>query len=114
MWKLQDHSCGVQTGKHGDVLTFKVSGENLTSCQPHRSVVHIEDNSHVKRSVNKDNSWLLGKTKNHQDGNIKRMVANTGGLWCPVSVATDIENKKATQLNHPLGRKGSSAYIHYM
>ena len=94
--KLQDHSSRAQTCKHGDVLTFKVSGENLTSCQVHRSVVHIEDNSHTTRSVNKDDSWLLDKAMNQEDGNINAMVANTGGLWCPVSAATDMESKKTS------------------
>ena len=31
-------------------------------------MVHIEDNSHITRSVNMDNSWALGKTMNQQDG----------------------------------------------
>ena len=67
--QLQNHSGGAQTCKHGDVLTFKVSGENLTCCQPHRTIVHIEDNSHITRSVITDYSWQRGKTMDQQDGN---------------------------------------------
>ena len=61
-----------------------------------------------------DDSWWLGKTMNQQDGNLNAMVANTGGAWCPVSAATDMENQKTTQLNPPFRRKGTSAYIQYM
>ena len=82
--QLQDHSGGAQTCKHGDVLTFKASGENLTCSQPHKTMVHIEDNSHITRSVIMDDSWQLGKTMNQQDGNLNAMVGNTGGAWCPV------------------------------
>ena len=48
-----------------------------------------------------------------QDGNINVMVANTGGSWWQFSAATNMESKTTTQLNPPLGRKGSSAYIQY-
>ena len=77
-------------------------------------MVHIEGNSHITRSLNKDNSWLLIKTMNQQDSNINATAASTGGLWCPVRAAKDMENKHTTQLNPPSERKGSSAYIQYM
>ena len=77
-------------------------------------MAHIEDSSYITRSVNTDDSWRLGKTMNQQDGNLNAMMANTGAAWCPVSAATDSENKKTTQSNHPLGRKGGIAYIQYM
>ena len=41
------------------------------------SMVHIDDNSHITRSVNKDDIWGLGKTMNDQDGNLNAMVANS-------------------------------------
>ena len=77
-------------------------------------MVHIEDNSHIIRSVNTDDSLQLVKIMNQQDGNLNAMVANTGAAWCPVCAATDMENKKTTKLNPPLGIKDDSAYIQYM